>query len=201
MGRTHFQELPLLPGEYEFLDENGWLAQFREFEHKVVEYSLDHRIVRAESIVSHRPNCACDRDTRTTICRLYPVLPVLDISGRLVGVDRIGIYEELEKLGDLTPACQVDAVPINELGKFLTIINAIATSPIAIYYLMAYRLTKTHVFERLAEQRGQSNADVFRQFELAFLRQRLFDHEILRRDLIGLADAFETKYGERFKLA
>lgn len=201
IAQTHVQELPLLPGEYEFLEENGWTAQFQDFEHKVIAYQLDDRVIRIESIVSRRPNCACDQATRTTICRLYPMLPVLEISGKFVGVDRIGLYEELEALGDLIPACRVDTLPINEMDKLLTIVTAIASSPTAVYQLMAYRLAKNHVFTRLARDRKNSTVDVFSQFEMAFLRKRLFDHETLRRDLIDLADAFKAQYGEQFDLA
>jgi hypothetical protein len=87
IARTPFQELPLLPGEYDYLRARGWDAQFGEHEHKVVEFSVGDLEIRAESIVSYKSGCACDHDTRPTICRLYPLLPVYDARGALVGVD------------------------------------------------------------------------------------------------------------------
>ena len=69
------QELPLLPGEYDFLQVNGWTAQFGEHDRRTVDYDFGPACVRLDTIVSRRPNCACDHGTRTTICRLYPLLP------------------------------------------------------------------------------------------------------------------------------
>ena len=41
IARTPFQELPLLPGEYEFLDSKGWLLQFGDYDHKVTKFEID----------------------------------------------------------------------------------------------------------------------------------------------------------------
>src|SRR3954468_4396817 len=41
IARTPFQELPLLPGEYEFHLAKGWLKQFEPFEHRVIEFPID----------------------------------------------------------------------------------------------------------------------------------------------------------------
>jgi hypothetical protein len=97
MGKKPFQELPLLPGEYEFMRDRGWLAQFQDHVHKKQVFALDgQRAMTIESIVSHRPGCACDHATRPTICRLYPLFPVLDIEGRITGIEtHFWIYEEL----------------------------------------------------------------------------------------------------------
>src|SRR5262245_3943711 len=105
LARTPFQELPLLPGEYEYLKEKGWLAQFGDFDHKVVEIVLKAGRMHVESIISRRPQCACDHDIRPTVCRLYPLLPTYDIYGRVTGTVNLGIYEELERIQGLEPAC------------------------------------------------------------------------------------------------
>src|SRR5215475_12212810 len=60
IARTPFQELPLLPGEYEYLAEKGWLAQFGDFDHRASEVELGTGCMRVESIISRRPQCACD---------------------------------------------------------------------------------------------------------------------------------------------
>jgi hypothetical protein len=71
IARKPFQELPLLPGEYEFLASRGWLKQFGDYDHQVSSYSFGSRSMRIESNVSRRPSCACDHATRPTIYRLY----------------------------------------------------------------------------------------------------------------------------------
>ncbi len=49
MGRSHFQELPLLPGEFEFLRDQGYLAQFQDHELRQISKSRRARSVTARS--------------------------------------------------------------------------------------------------------------------------------------------------------
>lgn len=200
IGRKPFQELPLLPGEYEHLASRGWLAQFGEHEHKVTEVALHAGRMRVESIVSRRPQCACDQATRTTICRLYPLLPVFDVEGRVVGAESIGIYEVLEDLQGLPPACQVTSLPFEELQKFFTIANAIGHDPTALFYVMAYRVAKHHLRARLSEAREGATVDMFLLFERMWLRGKLMDSAALHTELNLLADQFQRRYGESFSL-
>jgi len=201
IARTSFQELPLLPGEYEYLASKGWLSQFGDFDHKVFEFPLNPGRMRVESIISRRPHCACDHDTRPTICRLYPLLPVYDIDGALIGTDSLGVYEDLEALQGLEPACRLTSLPFSELQKFLKIASAIGRSALALFYIMAYRLTKEHVRARLmdAHRRG-SGVDIFALFERKLLRGQLIDEDALASELRSLADSFQLRYGERFRL-
>jgi hypothetical protein len=200
IARTPFQELPLLPGEYEFLEAQGWLGQFGDFEHKVVEYALDAGVLRIESIVSRRPNCACDHGTRPTICRLYPLLPVFDVRGQFIGTESMGIYEELERIDKLAPACQLTNLPFDQLNGLLAITEQLSRNAICLFYLEAYRLTKGHVAERLAQRRAASKADAFALFELGFLRNNLIDHEELREQLNALTVNYRRHYGDAFVL-
>ncbi len=197
MARTPFQELPLLPGEYEYLRANGWLAQFGDHDHKVIEYPLSDFVLRIESIISRRPQCACDHDTRPTICRLYPLMPTFDIDGHCLGTELLGIYEELETLAGLAPACQLHAIPFEQMSKFLTITTALGRVPIFLYYLEAYRLTKAHVRDRVAAA-WTPDRDVFSVFEGQFLRNKLIDHAVLRPQLEALLADFRQRYGQQF---
>ncbi len=200
IARAPFQELPLLPGEYEFLEARGWLGQFGDFDHKVVDYALETGSLRIESIVSRRPNCACDHETRPTICRLYPLLPVFDVRGQLIGAESMGIYEELERIDNNAPACQLTSLPFDQLNGLLAITEQISQSAICLFYLEAYRLTKRHVSERLAQRRAVSKADAFALFEIGFLRNNLIDHEALRGQLDALARRFHQHHGSAFVL-
>src|SRR5882724_160116 len=62
IAKTPFQELPLLPGEYEFLAAKGWLKQFEPFEHRVIEFPIDAGVMKVESIISKKPHCACEHN-------------------------------------------------------------------------------------------------------------------------------------------
>ncbi len=157
--------------------------------------------MRVESIVSRRPHCACDQATRTTICRLYPLLPIFDVDGRVVGAESIGIYEALEDLQGLPRACQVTSLPFEELQKFFAIANAIGRDPKALFYVMAYRAAKQHVTARLSAARESAGGgDTFLLFEHMLLRNKLMDSAVLNAELTVLADQFQRRYGKSFSL-
>lgn len=199
LAQTPFQELPLLPGEFEFLLSKGWEAQFQEFEHRVVEFPLDRYVIRAESVVSLRSGCVCDHGTRPTICRLYPLLPVFDEAGQLCGTERMGIYEEMEVIGGLEGVCQVRELPFDQVTPFLTLTSALSRSPLFLFYLEAYRSTKGHVANRLDTRFQETGKDIFSMFEAGFLRKNLVDSAALRGELNALVDHFDERYGEGWR--
>jgi len=180
--RSQAQELPLLPGEWAYLCARGWHRQFEPYELRTHEYPLEGYTLRWLSLASRRPGCACDHATRTVICRLYPLLPTFSPAGQLTGTESVGMYEELETLEGLAPACKVDAVPFGQLNLFLQLSQALGEDPLRRLYLLAYQHAKRHVFSRLAATR-QPGLSAFRQFELGVLRDRLFDHPTLRTEL------------------
>jgi hypothetical protein len=194
IAKTPFQELPLLPGEYEYLCAKGWDQQFAPFEHRVIVFPMAGRDIRMESIVSQRPGCACDHATRPTICRLYPLLPRFDMEGHLCDTEPLGIYEEMERIGGLASACQLESLPFSQLGPFLAVTSALARSPWLRFHLEAYRLTKQHVAARIADRVAATGRDVFSTFEIGFLRHTLIDAELLRSALEPLAAAFDKRY-------
>lgn len=199
IARTPFQELPLLPGEFEFLQSRGWHEQFGEYEHRVQEFDTGSVVIRAESVISYRPGCACNHLTRPTICRLYPLLPVFDARGALCGTERMGIYEELESIGALPQACRLDVLPFDQLQPFLAITSLLSSSPLLRFYLEAYRITKRHVADRLRQRAAASAAaDIFQVFEGSFLRTALVDSARLRVELDSLACAFAERHGPGF---
>jgi len=201
MARQHFQELPLLHGEYEFLAERGWLEQFGEHEHRVVDLPLpDGRTVRAESVVSRRAGCACNHATRPVVCRLYPLLPVFASDGKLVGVEDFGVFEVLERIEQLEPACAIREIPIPQLAVFLEFCAVLASSPLWLFQLAAYRMTKTHIASGIAQDKAKTGKDAFKLFEWGFLRGNLIRRPELAQHLAGLADAFSQRWGPGFEL-
>jgi hypothetical protein len=202
LGGKHFQELPLLPGEFEHMTSTGAVAQFRDHVLKKFEFVLDERrAMTVEAVVSHRAGCACDHDTRPTICRLYPLFPVHDVAGNLLGVEPyFGIYEELERLENLAPACKLDSIPFEQMNMFLELVAKLAKSPLHLFYLHAYRLAKRHAVDNIEQRLAKHPQSVFGLFEWLLLKERVFERDLLRRQLCDLADAFSAHYGERFAL-
>lgn len=195
MGSNRAQELPLLPGEFAYLHENDLLGQFGDYQHRVAEYRFGARVLKIESLISHNPGCACAHATRTTVCRLYPFLPVFDLDRTVIGVERLGIYEVLEELAGASRICQVDTIPDGERAKFGAIAAAIGADPVAAFYVDAYRIAQQHARRRLIELKGDRATDIYSVFEMAVLRQRLIDHAALAAELEARATALEQRHG------
>ncbi|HCN29979.1 MAG TPA: hypothetical protein DIT64_14810 [Verrucomicrobiales bacterium] len=192
------QELPLLPGEYDFLHARGWTAQFHGHERKLAPFDFGPAVIHLDTITSTRPHCACDHDTRTTVCRLYPLLPVFDTAGALVSTEPLGIYEELEILDGLAPACRLDSLPFSQLNLYLELAALLGAHPVARFHLMAYRLVKRHVAERVRNEKNAGGRDAFAVFEAAYMRRKLLDQETLKAALAELWEAFVSRHGADF---
>jgi len=121
-------------------------------------------------------------------------MPQFDIDGRLIGVEQTGIYEEMERIGGLAPACQLTQLPFAQMDAFLKLTGALAQSPLLTLYLEAYRLTKAHVSQRLADRVGQTGKDVFAAFEGALLRNALVDKPSLHDSLSQLMQRYDQRW-------
>jgi hypothetical protein len=117
-----------------------------------------------------------------------------------LGTDSIGIYEELERIQGLAPACQLTSLSFPELQHFLRITAAIGRSPRAVFYITAYQMAKHHARDQILRARRDSQEDPFLLFERRLLRRRLIDHGTLALELSALADRFDEHYGGRFSL-
>jgi hypothetical protein len=203
IGQHHYQELPLLPGEWEYLEHRGYLARFGEIQRRVVEYPLSAGVMKIEFMVGRSKPCACEHGTRTTTCRLYPLLPIFDVSGACVGVDtNFGIFEEVEELDGLQRACEIRSMPLRETGKFLAIAAEIGRNPLAVFHVSAYRLVKLHARKQL--ERSAAGAPqpggALRLLESSFLLRRLLDQNVLRPQIEELAAKFRAHHGPGFRL-
>jgi hypothetical protein len=130
---------------------------------------------------------------------LYPLLPVLDEAGRWLDIEPFGVYEELERLEKLNPACQIKDIPLNQLKRLLEFVALLAEHPLVTFHLAAYRVAKQHVFERLRAAR-KTEESAFAQFEWNLLHNRLFDYALLRAELSALADRYAEYWGNAFQL-
>ncbi len=200
MAKEAGQDLPLLPGEREFLCENGWDKQFGEHEFRIATHEVAGRSLRIESMVSKRPMCACDHATRTTVCRLYPLVPQYEVNGQMTGTEPLGIYEELEMLDGLAPACQITGLEFPQLNLFLKLAQTLASQPVLLFYLMAYRVTKHHAARSVAAKKAAApEQSAFRLFETAYLRRQIVNQAVLDQEITDLLTAFSNHYGQRFE--
>ena len=133
--------------------------------------------------------------TQTTVCRLYPFLPVFDLDRTVVSLERLGIYEVLEDLAGAERICQVDTIPEGERAKFSTIAAAIGADPVAAFYVDAYRIAQGHARRRFKELKGERAADIYSVFEMAVVRQRPIDHAALAAELEARASELEHRHG------
>jgi hypothetical protein len=200
IGTPPHHQLPLLPGEYDWLRERGWLKNFKKHEHRVTTYEFSGRRIHSETLVSLESGCPCSHSTRTTICRLYPVLPQFEHTGQITGIDlEFGSFEVLENLQGLERACRIAEVPLSEINKLLSICNAIARDPLTLFYVQAYSATKDHVRNRL-HSIVSVGGDFFASYESALIRKRLIEKSQLDAELTAIALRFEAHYGTAFTL-
>jgi hypothetical protein len=204
LGKNLFQELPLLPGEFEFLSARDALKGFADVEHRVIEFPIARGMMRLEFLTGRTKMCACSHEARTTTCRLYPLLPIFDVSGKVTAIDpHFGIFEEIEAIDRTPRACKVEQIPTAEFSKFLAVCNSIAAHPTHLFYVMAYRLAKSFAADQLrrARQSAKPNISTLRIFEGLFALKQLLDTSQIRPRLDALADEFAAHYGERFTVA
>jgi len=202
IGTPAAQQLPLLPGEYAFLRDKGWLSQYRDHELRSFDLDFHGRRLSVESLVGHSSGCLCKHDVRTTICRLYPFLPVLDLDGRLRDLDLLfGSFEVLEELQGTGRYCRIEKVDPQEFAKFAAISREIGTDPVSAFYVAAYRTALRHVHQRLADMgRGKQDVDYFRLYEMSLIRSKLIDRATFDQQLLELALLYEERYGDAFRL-
>lgn len=202
IGTPPAQQLPLLPGEYQWLSDKGHLPAFKKHERRATTHEFKGRRIQMETMVGKEPGCLCTNAFRTTICRLYPVLPCFDVDGTLVGADmEFGSFEMLEELQGLPRVCRIETIPLNQLERLLAITREISRDPVALFYVSAYRLSKQHARARLVELgSGMAQPNFFSLYEMALIRKQLVDLPSLDSALGELAGRFENHYGTAFSL-
>lgn len=184
MSQKHVQELPLLPGEFEYLEHKGYLEQFGTYTHRVVPFDFETGSVTYNALVSEKEGCACNHATRTTICRLYPLLPQFSSDGVINGVEDIGIYEEIEKIEGLAKACKLDSIPFDQLSAFLRLAATISKSREMMFHIEAFRAAKSMAANALVAQKEKfPDESTFSLFEMLALRNKLFSADDLKSSL------------------
>ena len=142
-GDPAFHEIPLLPGEWDFLNRTGHIRQYADYRRLELEVKLTTGVLAYESLRIPAAQCPCTHDIRPTICRLYPLLPVYSATAGLVGVDtRVTLFDVIEEVLDLPRACRIGEIPLGELQKFMELTRVLGSEPVLVFHLMAYKLVK-----------------------------------------------------------
>jgi len=209
----HVHEIPLLPGEWQYMSSKGYLDQYKDAEHTVLKVSLNVGVLSYEAIKIPTTGCPCDHWRRPTVCRLYPLAPRYDLERGFVGVDStFSLMEIAEEFLGVPRACQVDQVPFHEVEKFIAISKAIETEPVMMFRFMVLDLLKTFLRAGLRDNKDQivdedSNfsdpaqlSNAFELIQLAFLRGVVIDWRQAKMALEELGARFKKMYGPAFRL-
>ena len=207
----HIQEIPLLPGEWQYMSDKGYLAQYKDAEHAVSVVDLDVGVLSYEAIKIPTMGCPCDHWRRPTVCRLYPLAPRYDLDHGFVGIDStFSLMEVAEEFLGVPRSCQVDQVPFHELEKFIAISKAIETEPVLTFHFMVLDLMKTLFRTGLKDNKDQlfeedvtetaELSDSFELIQLAFLRGVAIDWGRAKMALEDLGARFKKMYGAAFRL-
>lgn len=208
-ARGH-QEIPLLPGEWAYMQATGTLAGYPNARRTVLTFKLEAGPLRYESLTIRTDKCPCRHDTRPTVCRIYPLLPEFAVDGSFIGADKyMTIYEEVENLLEQKPACAVvDTVSPAEMDKLGQLASALAAEPVVMFHVMAYSRAKAHLRRMLAAKArsldlhpGKSVSEAMVPIGTALLQGKLLDWSTLRKELDLLAGEFKAHYGPGFVLA
>lgn len=209
----HIQEIPLLPGEWQYMSDKGYLGQYKDPEHTVFKVKLNVGVLSYEAIKIPTIGCPCDHGRRPTVCRLYPLAPRYDLDRGFAGVDStFSMMEIAEEFLGVPRSCQIEAVPFQELEKFIAISKAIETEPVIMFQFMVFDLLKTLLRAGLKDNKDQiveeefnlsekgriSNA--FKMIQLAFLRGVAIDWARAKMALEDLGARFKKMYGPAFRL-
>jgi len=130
-----------------------------------------------------------------------------------MGVDStFSMMEIAEEFLGVPRSCRVDAVPFQELEKFIAISKAIETEPVIMFQFMALDLLKTLLRAGLKDNKDQivkedfnlsdkvQISDAFEMIQLAFLRGVAIDWGRAKMALEDLGARFKKTYGPAFRL-
>jgi hypothetical protein len=204
-----FHEIPLLPGEWEYLNTTGYIRQYGDYRRLTLGVQLRVGSLVYESLRISTTHCPCSHDIRPTICRLYPLLPIYSATAGLIGVDtRVTIFDIIEEALDLPRSCKIDEIPLNELQKFMTLTRALGSEPVLVFHLMAYKLVKD-VFQNALLQKLSLEGTAAMPAEqgalfMAYqqdLVTKVVDWSSVKAQLNELGDSFRRLHGSSFTLA
>ncbi|MDA1301064.1 MAG: hypothetical protein O2868_13410 [Proteobacteria bacterium] len=187
------QKIPMLLGEYEYMQSRGYLDQYPSVELETQEIRSTDFEFRFETLSIPTEGCPCEHNIRPTMCRLYPLMPVFTPEQGLVDVDTESTpFEVVETLSNSPRACQVDAIPFAQLSKFLAICAAIQSAPRLVFSIMAYRLAQNTFREKLQSTMRDQNITVFEALARLSMRNELVDQPALATGLQALSGQFES---------
>jgi hypothetical protein len=209
-GAPAFHEIPLLPGEWQYLNTTGHIHQYEDSRQLRLEVSLDTGTLTYESLRIPGRQCPCRHELRPTICRLYPLLPMYSVSAGLIGVDtKMTLFDVIEEVLELPRACRIAAVPLSELQKFMALARALGSEPVLMFHLMAYKRVKDQLRDTLMKMVAAAGRPSGSPGEVAdritTLQRDLVVKTVnwgaVKADLNQLGNDFRQRHGPSFTLS
>jgi hypothetical protein len=208
-GDSAFHEIPLLPGEWAYLNRTGHIHQYESYRQLRLEVTLATGILAYESLRIPATQCPCTHDIRPTICRLYPLLPLYSPTSGLVGVDTsVTLFDVIEEVLGLPRVCRIEEIPLAELQKFMVLARALGSEPVLVFHLIAYKLVKDtlrrHLLQMVAAAGHPSGSrDEIAQRITAFQRDlvaKVVNWQAVKSELNELGNQFRAIHGDSFML-
>lgn len=197
-----FQTLPLLAGEYEYMQRRGILEKYVEMDLQRTNIDLENGTwhidmlrVRADSA------CPCEHDLRPTVCRIYPLWPIFSVSQGLVGISTTpSQFEVMETLGGLERACKISGTTFVEFEKFLKICAAISANPRVMFSVMIMALCRDLFEETLQATMTEHNVNMFQAMAMQIKNDVFVDQSECVRRTTAMIDDFQGVFGDQFSL-
>jgi Fe-S-cluster containining protein len=181
------QTIPLLSGEYAYMQKRGYLGQYNLLEHKTETITIGECSWSMEFLaVRVKAGCPCKHDIRPTACRLYPLWPLFTPEEGLIGiVTKTTPFEVVEELGNLSRACAVQGTTFAEFGKFFEICNAIRGNPRVLFSAMIIQISVKLFEGTLRSTMESKKMDVFQAISYAAGQGQVIDTDTLSRGLVS----------------
>jgi hypothetical protein len=205
-----FHEIPLLPGEWEYLNRTGHIHQYADYRRLTLDVRLATGVLAYDSLRIPAAQCPCTHNIRPTICRLYPLLPVYSATAGLIGVDtRVTLFDVIEEVLELPRVCRIGEIPLSELQKFMELTRVLGSEPVLVFHLMAYKLVKDVLRKYLLQMvtatgRPTGSAEELAERITALQRDlvvKAVNWRAVQTELDGLGNQFRSLYGPSFTLS
>lgn len=192
--------IPMLAGEYQWLDERGLLGQYPSHERQRSVFAGRGADYVFEVLKVPAPEgCPCDHDRRPTLCRLYPVLPLFEPGRGLVGLDtNFGVFEEIEDLAGTPRACPLTATSFAQVQLLLRICAAISADPHCLFSLMAYAGSKRQFRRRVSDRMSARGISAYHALGELMAAGEVVDRGELASELDELLGRFRSVHGADF---
>jgi hypothetical protein len=148
------QTIPFFPGEYEYLEKQGFLQSgFKE------THNCTDLIINGEKHEVHTVKCilkgiCSNHKYRPVICRLYPLFPRVDYYGKIEEFEWLWpvdlFWEDLARNNEsIVSPCKLNKYGMTTINRLIKMCAMLCEKPINIFYIKLANLYKSELYMKI----------------------------------------------------